>query len=312
MKNIHFIKTNNPSRLYKAVGRLKLRDSIDDTDVSLGLISNQYVYITSDEKIKKGDSVILPSGTMLKNIRELEIEEYLEKGIHIKKIVLSTEQDLIDNGVQEIDNEFLQWFVKNQSCDKVEIDKGYRGVDLYNYKIIIPKEEHKQTAQEYEQQGLEKYSYELKQETQAYKLISEYYKDKTAKRSGVKLMNHIDEGIEILKSIGANQDTIDAYCLHPILQSDEAFNENYNKIDFSNIPISALLLAMEYRRVANSYLSKDKLEDFVGFTNEKIKQMLYADKIQNEKDFTLYHEGKHERSKELREYFNNWINILLK
>jgi len=147
--------------------------------------------------------------------------------------------------------------------------------------------------------------------TNAYLLISEYYGEDTAKRSGIRLMNHIDEGIDILKSIGAEQDTIDAYCLHPILQSDEAFNKNYT-MDFSNIPTSSLLLAMEYRRVANSYLSKDKIESFVGFTNDKIKQMLFADKIQNEKDFAQYHEGTHPRSKELREYFDNWINILLK
>jgi len=145
----------------------------------------------------------------------------------------------------------------------------------------------------------------------AYKLILNYYGDQTAKRSGVKLMNHIDEGIDILKNIGADDETIDAYCLHPILQSDEAFNQNYS-LDFTGIPTASLLLAMEYRRVANSYLSKNNIEDFVGFTNEKIKQMLYADKIQNEKDFALYHEKTHKRSKELREYFNNWLNILLK
>lgn len=145
----------------------------------------------------------------------------------------------------------------------------------------------------------------------AYKLIANYYGNDVAKRSGVKLMNHIDEGIEILKSIGADDETIDAYCLHPILQSDENFNKNFS-MDFSGISTAALLLAMEYRRVANSYLSKNKIGDFVGFTNDKIKQMLYADKVQNEKDFALYHEGTHERSKELREYFNNWLNILLK
>jgi hypothetical protein len=147
--------------------------------------------------------------------------------------------------------------------------------------------------------------------TNAYLLISKYYGENTAKRSGIRLMNHIDEGIDILKSIGADQNTIDAYCIHPILQSDEAFNSNYT-MDFRGIPTSSLLLAMEYRRVANSYLSKDKIENFVGFTNDKIKQMLFADKVQNEKDFALYHEGTHARSKELREYFNNWLNILLK
>lgn len=150
-----------------------------------------------------------------------------------------------------------------------------------------------------------------KEETPAYKLISNYYDQSKTKRSGIPLINHIDEGIEILKGIGADEDTIEAYCLHPLLQSDEEFNKNLN-MDFSKVSTSALVLAVEYRRVANSYLSTNKMEDFVGFTNEKIKQMLYADKIQNEKDFALYHEGKHERSEELREYFNNWLNILLK
>lgn len=145
--------------------------------------------------------------------------------------------------------------------------------------------------------------------SKAYDLIKEYYGDSITERSKVPLINHIDEGIEILKSIQADQDTIDAYCLHPILQSNDSFNSNYT-MDFSGISTAALLLAMEYRRVANSYLSVNKMEDFVGFTNLKIKHMLYADKIQNEKDFKLYHEGTHPRSKELREYFDNWFYLL--
>ena len=151
---------------------------------------------------------------------------------------------------------------------------------------------------------------ELIKSSASYLLISRYYGNKTAKRSGVLLMNHINEGLEILYSKNATRDVLEAYCIHPILQSDEAFNENYN-LSFHGISPQVLLLAMEYRRVANSYLSKNKMEDFVGFTNDKIKLMLYADKKQNEKDFALYHEGKHERSKELREYFDNWLNILL-
>jgi hypothetical protein len=151
---------------------------------------------------------------------------------------------------------------------------------------------------------------EVKQERTAYKLISKYYGNKTAKRSGVKLINHIDEGIEILKSINASQDTIDAYCLHPILQSDEDFISNLN-LNFEGISAKVLLLTMEYRRVANSYLSKDDISSFVGFTTLEIKHMLYADKVQNEKDFVLYHEKTHARSKELRKYFDNWLNLLL-
>ena len=46
-----------------------------------------------------------------------------------------------------------------------------------------------------------------------YTLISNFYGDKTTKRSGVKLMNQIDEGIEILLQLDACIDTIEAYCV---------------------------------------------------------------------------------------------------
>lgn len=143
----------------------------------------------------------------------------------------------------------------------------------------------------------------------AYAIISNYYGDLKTKRSEVRLMNHIDEGIEILKKLNANENVIDAYCLHPILQSDEAFNTNID-FDFTGINSHVLFLVIEYRRVANSYLSNKNKKDFVGFTNEEIRLMLYADKVQNEKDFKLYHENTHPRSKELREYFDNWFEIL--
>jgi hypothetical protein len=59
-----------------------------------------------------------------------------------KKIILTTDQDLIADGVQAIDDEFLEWFVKNPSCEFVEWDKNYnRGNEKYYYKIIIPQEE---------------------------------------------------------------------------------------------------------------------------------------------------------------------------
>lgn len=81
----------------------------------------------------------------------------------------------------------------------------------------------------------------------AYRLISEYYSDKVAKRSNVPLMNHIDEGIDILISIGACQDTIDAYCIHPILQSDD---------DRSNVtlffPISINII-IKYTHICSLY-----------------------------------------------------------
>jgi hypothetical protein len=70
------------------------------------------------------------------------------------EIILTTDQDLIKDGVQDIDDEFLEWFVKNPSCEEVEVEMNqgryydYGGnVHITNaYKIIIPKEELDYTA----------------------------------------------------------------------------------------------------------------------------------------------------------------------
>jgi hypothetical protein len=50
--------------------------------------------------------------------------EKLHDKSNYKKIILTTDQDLIKDGVQAIDDEFLEWFVKNPSCEEVEIKKG--------------------------------------------------------------------------------------------------------------------------------------------------------------------------------------------
>ena len=42
----------------------------------------------------------------------------------------------------------------------------------------------------------------------------------------------------------------------------------------------------------------------------ELRAMLIADKVQNKKDFQLYHQGTHERSKELSEYFDDWLELL--
>ena len=66
-----------------------------------------------------------------------------------KKIILTTDQELIKNGIQPIPDEFLEWFVKNPSCEEVKVELhvgSLRWSDSKNtYKIIIPKEEPKQT-----------------------------------------------------------------------------------------------------------------------------------------------------------------------
>lgn len=64
-----------------------------------------------------------------------------------KKIVLTTDPDLIAERVKSAGDEFLDWFVRNPSCEEVEVEEStllntsrtYLGVD--KYKINIPKDD---------------------------------------------------------------------------------------------------------------------------------------------------------------------------
>jgi len=131
-------------------------------------------------------------------------------------------------------------------------------------------------------------------------------------RSGVYYMNHIDEGLAILEAIGASETAKRAFCLHPVLQTDEDLKTNYGKYiaySYENV----LIAAMEYRSVANEYLSNRVIKSIDEIRLPPLKDvndMLIADKVQNYKDFELYHFGKHSRSNELVEYFDNWIEKL--
>jgi len=143
MKNIHLLPTEKPSKLFDCFGKLSIGD-FNATREDLQ-VTNQHIYITSDEEIKEGDAVIHNFGMGY----ELEIpcdSDNLKSNTR-SKIILTTDQDLIADGVQSIDDEFLEWFVKNPSCNNVEVKTvrtKYFGNISYIYKIIIPQEEPKQ------------------------------------------------------------------------------------------------------------------------------------------------------------------------
>ena len=152
-----------------------------------------------------------------------------------------------------------------------------------------------------------------------YHMILGFYGDRVAERSGIPHINHIDEGLFILAAVGATDETMQAWCLHPIVQPDEdlrnAIDDSF-AVDEADVP--PLLLAMEYRAVANSYLSPMDLEETekVKLRHrvnrfEEVRFMLVADKIQNHKDFIRQPEGTYPNEKRLQEYFVDWIlNIL--
>jgi hypothetical protein len=161
MKNIHILPTDKPSRLIihsTLLNEFRLLDKpIEDWK------HKKNIYITSDEEIKASvycliNKVLCKTELLEGRIVSRQLSgggtmdicktEYLE-------IILTTDQDLIKDGVQSIDDEFLECFVKNPSCESVEIktfiktyEDGY-SFDKLEYKIIIPKEEPKQRLEKY-------------------------------------------------------------------------------------------------------------------------------------------------------------------
>jgi hypothetical protein len=144
MKNIHLIPTSSPSKIFYIAENFHL-----EKGQLIEPKSYHNVYITSDEEIKEGDWVL--SGNKIYQIKE-SAKDFLNhvQGIS-SKIILTTDQDLIKDGVQDIDDTFLEWFVKNPSCEEVKVERTvndyWKKLQLhyeFKYEIIISQEEPKQ------------------------------------------------------------------------------------------------------------------------------------------------------------------------
>jgi hypothetical protein len=145
MKNIHVLATNKPSRLYIGDNQNFVFGMIQTSIQSRNdCFTNQHIYITSDEEIEwdsywlNRDNNVVSNGAMF---------ELADKAPSCKKIILTTDQSL--DGVQAIDDEFLEWFIKNPSCEEVNVENEEYIVQYlfkpqeykFRYKIIIPIEE---------------------------------------------------------------------------------------------------------------------------------------------------------------------------
>jgi len=151
MKNLFLLKTDKPSRLYKNLLTDKLF-ILENSFMDVSECNREYqnINITSDnEDINENDYVITKDG------RLFQVSYLLSKKIeNASKVVLTTEKDLIKDGVQSIPDEFLEWFVKNPNCEQVRVAdvrydistltndvKKYPNLDVPDYKVIIPIEE---------------------------------------------------------------------------------------------------------------------------------------------------------------------------
>jgi hypothetical protein len=134
MKNIHLLPTDKPSRLLYFRTSKELTLYVYPTTFRAFERSTQNIYITSDEEIKEGDWCLSKLNEVVRFGKNFTSSLY-------KKIILTTDQDLIKDGVQAIDDEFLKWWIKNPSCDRIDFVL-INDIEPW-YKIIIPKEEPK-------------------------------------------------------------------------------------------------------------------------------------------------------------------------
>jgi hypothetical protein len=126
MKNIHVLATPNPSRLAIHRGILKYNSpSKKATDFQLinRSMLPQNIYITSDEEIKVGDYYLSFSKSIIKNTikygeigkSKTDMDFSLD---YVKKIILTTDQDLIADGVKQISEDTLLKIVKHINSGK--------------------------------------------------------------------------------------------------------------------------------------------------------------------------------------------------
>ena len=153
MKNLHLIPTDKPS----IPSRLFYKEKELVFSKKYSVFNGVNIYITNSEEIKEGEYNVPSDFSKISDISKTSKEDLQvvnEKNNGYKKIILTTDPDLIVNSVQPIPDEFLEWFVRNPSCEKVEVvpeqytQNYHKDIWFNRYKIIIPKEEPKQETLE--------------------------------------------------------------------------------------------------------------------------------------------------------------------
>ena len=118
MENIHILQTKEPTRIFET--NTGLQFSIIDK-VRVGEYKGFHIYITSDCEFKEGDWFY---DNLFEQICMFDVDFKLNPNDYedCKKIILTTDPTLIADGVQAINDEFVEWFVKNPSCEWLDVE----------------------------------------------------------------------------------------------------------------------------------------------------------------------------------------------
>jgi hypothetical protein len=231
MKNLHLIQTDRPSRLHLWTDESGTRLELCDLEYS-HTRNTQHIYITSDEEIKRGDYFLslnedesyleVTLNDKVDDFNEYADEDWTE---NCKKIILTTDQDLIKDGVQSIDDTFLEWFINNPRCEWVDINRdwGYP-------KIIIPQEEPKDVVLGYKTSIVPQMldSKEVKEEPKIGENSFENFANVTSMANfmfGVKEQTHIEKELDYMIDLGESkqQETLE--------EAAENWNRSFDEYD---------------------------------------------------------------------------------
>ena len=153
MKNIFIKETEQKSKLYRNL----LTDKLfilegKVTDVSECNREYHFIYITNDEEIKEGDWIyhnLLKGGSIIRS-------KYNNPNTTAKKIVLTNDPSLIEDGVQQVNSSFLSFYAEN-TPDYVRVEKWLDDEGKRFYSLdFSPKKENK-TEENVIDNWLEKY-----------------------------------------------------------------------------------------------------------------------------------------------------------
>lgn len=142
--------------------------------------------------------------------------------------------------------------------------------------------------------------------------VKKFYGEKKTARSKVPLINHIKEGLTVLEYLGSDFDTKAAFCLTPLFMDDENFKKSGKEFIARHGYRKTVMLAIEYRGLANAYLPEHTLPDTGIHISplREVNHMLIAGKIQRRRDFEIHHKATHKRANRLEEYFDDWLRAL--
>lgn len=116
MRNLFTISSKNASKL-----QLKIGGGYHfENGQTIALKSYMNIYITNEEKFVE-DEYVTDGIEVIKASSKLVNAQGLVDRRDWKKIILTTDFELIEDGVQDIGEYFVRWFVDNSKCECVEV-----------------------------------------------------------------------------------------------------------------------------------------------------------------------------------------------